>query len=87
MANRRTKQVIKLESKFCSIKTVIELWLGFFSPKEREKIIDSEKEIIWFAEMFGLEDYSMLKSKAKLPLTSWIHYAFEYAALLIFYRF
>lgn len=40
-------QIIKPESKFCSTKTVMEMWLDFFFlPKEKEKIIDSEKEII-----------------------------------------
>ena len=36
----------------------MELWLDFFffSLKEKgKKIIDSEKEVTWFVEMFGLE--------------------------------
>lgn len=53
------KQMIEFESKFCSTKTVMELWLDFFHLKKRKKNINSEKEMIWFDKMFSLEDYHM----------------------------
>lgn len=63
----------------------MEMWLDFFFlPKEKEKTIDSEKEIIWFAEIFGLEDYSMWSQMQLLPLIFWIYYTFESTVLLCY---
>lgn len=46
IASRKTKQVMTLESKFCSTKTVMALRLDIFPLTEKKKNIGSEKEII-----------------------------------------